>query len=106
VRREILELALYTFKYVGGVQHVIAFIPQTLNTKSKFVVYLQRNDLGDRLKQPLVTSLGPKVPLPKTIPASEVRVIDGTTDTRIYSFSGITQAPTGDLVFVLAPLTA
>jgi hypothetical protein len=106
VRREILELALYTFKYVGGVQHVIAFIPQTLNTKSKFVVYLQRNDLGDRLKQPLVTSLGPKVPLPKTIPAGEVRVIDGTTDTRIYSFSGITQAPTGDLVFVLAPITA
>jgi hypothetical protein len=35
-----------------------------------------------------------------------VRVIDGTTDTRIYSFSGITQAPTGDLVFVLAPITA
>ena len=27
VRREILELALYTFKYVGGVNHVIAFMP-------------------------------------------------------------------------------
>ena len=27
VRREILELALYTFKYVGGIENVIAFMP-------------------------------------------------------------------------------
>ena len=106
VRREILELALYTFKYVGGVQNVIAFIPPTVSSTSKFVVYLQRKDVVDQLKSPLLTSLGPKVPLPKTIPAREIRVIDGTTEPRIYSFSGVAQAPTGDLVFVLAPITA
>jgi len=105
VRREILELALYTFKYVGGIQNVIAFMPPQLGKQAKYVVYLRRNDLGAELKQPLLQTLGAKVPLPKTIPAREVRVIDMTTGLRLYSF-GVAQTPQGDLVFVLAPVPA
>ena len=109
VRREILELALYTFKYVGGIQNVIAFIPPKRpalgQQPTEYVVYLRRSDLTAELKQPLATTLGSNVPLPKTIPASEIRVIDETTNRRVYTF-GIAQAPQGDLVFVLAPIPA
>ncbi len=110
VRREILELALYTFRYVGGIQNVIAFIPPRPAVSGQaaakqYVVYLRQSDVTRHLKRPLAFTLGSKVPLPKTIPANEVRVIDATTNPRVYTF-GVAQAPQGDLVFVLAPLTA
>jgi hypothetical protein len=105
VRREIYELALYTFKYVGGVKNVIAFMPPQPGAAPKYVVYLRRDDLKDQLKQPLVTTLAAKAPLPKTIPAREVLAIDSTTEPRVFSFS-LSQAPQGDAVLVLTPLPA
>src|SRR5205814_8586472 len=50
VRREILELALYTFKYESGIQSVIAFIPPKAPAAGQqpaaFVVYLHRSDMA------------------------------------------------------------
>ncbi len=105
VRREILELALYTFKYVGGVNSIIAFMPPALGTQPKYVVYIQKNDLKPQLKTPLGETLGKKVPLPTTIPAREVQTIDAVTESRVYSFS-LSQAQQGDAILVLAPLAA
>jgi len=105
VRREILELALYTFKYVGGVKSVIAFMPPALGTQPKYVVYLQKDDVKSQLKSPLGDTLGPKVPLPTTIPAREVHTVDAVTESRVYSFS-LSQAQQGDAILVLAPLAA
>ena len=105
VRREILELALYTFKYAGGIDNVLAFMPTTAGKTAKTVVYLRRSDVAGELKEPLATTLGKHVPLPKAIPAREVHVIDTTTTRRLYSFD-VAQAPQGDLVFVLAPVPA
>lgn len=105
VRREILELALYTFKYAAGIQNVIAFMPPPAGKQATNVVYLRSSDVAGELKQPLATTLGADVPLPKAIPAREVHVIEGTTLPRLYSFS-VAQAPQGDLVFVLAPVPA
>lgn len=105
VRREIFELALYTFKYVGGVKNVIAFMPPTPGASPKYVVYLRKEDLKPELTQPLTTTLAAKAPLPKTIPAREVRVIDSITEPRVFSFS-LSQAQQGDAILVLAPLPA
>lgn len=105
VRREIVELALYTFKYVGGVKNVIAFMPPQPGASPKYVVYLRKDDLKDQLGKPLVTTLAAKAPLPKTIPAREVRTIDSVTGPRVYSFS-LSQAQQGDAILVLAPLPA
>jgi hypothetical protein len=105
VRREIFELALYTFKYVGGVKNVIAFMPPQPGAQPKYVVYLRKDDLEEQLKQPLVTTLAAKAPLPKTIPAREVRSIDSITEPRVFSFS-LSQAQQGDAILVLAPLPA
>lgn len=105
VRREILELALYTFKYVGGVKNVIAFMPPQPGAAPKYVVYLRKEDVNAHLKQPLATTLAAKAPLPKAIPATEVRAIDSVTEPRVYSFS-LSQAQQGDAILVLAPLPA
>ena len=105
VRREILELALYTFKYVDGIKHVIAFMPPQPGQQPKYVVYLREQDLQQQLKVPLLQSLGAKVPLPNKIPAREVRVVDATTEPRVFSFS-LSQTPNGDAVFVFAPLAS
>jgi hypothetical protein len=105
VRREILELALYTFKYVGGINNVIALMPPPAGTQPQYVIYLQKSDVAAELKQPLSKTLGSKVPLPAAIPAREVHVIDSVTEPRVYKF-GFSQAQTGDAILVLTPLPA
>jgi hypothetical protein len=105
VRREILELALYTFKYVGGIKNVIAFMPPTPGSSPKYVVLLQRDDLRDWLSRPLARTLSPRTPLPSTISRTEQQTIDATTESRVYQFS-LSQAQNGDAVLVLAPIAA
>jgi len=105
VRREILELALYTFKYVPSVKHIVAFMPPPAGTQPSYVVYLQKDDLKSQLKEPLTQTLNPKVPLPSQITPREQQRIDGITEPRIYKF-GLSQTQQGDAVLVLAPLKA
>jgi hypothetical protein len=105
VRREILELALYTFKYVKGVKHIVAFMPPPTGTPPSYVVYLQKSDLETQLKQPLTQTLQPKTPLPAQITPKEQQKIDTATQPRIYKF-GLSQTQQGDAVLVLQPLQA
>ena len=103
VRREILELALYTFKYVGGVKNVVAFMPPTPSAQPTLAIYLQKSDFSQELKHPIVQTLNEKVPLPSAITAKEQETIDSTTQSRVYKFS-LSQAQQGDAILVLQPL--
>jgi hypothetical protein len=105
VRREILELALYTFKYAGGIDNVIAFVPPKKGSAPQYVVYLRRPDLTTQLRVPLADTLRAKPPLPNAIPAHEVTLVDATTESRLYSFT-LSQAQQGDAILVLAPIPA
>jgi hypothetical protein len=105
VRREILELALYTFKYVQGVKHIVAFLPPSAGTSPTYVVYLQKSDLEDQLHTPLTQTLGRKVPLPAQITSKEQHQVDALTETRTYKF-GLSQTQQGEAVLVLDPLQA
>jgi len=104
VRREILELALYTFKYLG-LQNIVAFMPPRPGSQPQYVVYLTKSDLSAELNQPLDRTLSPHTPLPNTIPAREVRTVDATTESKVFSYS-LSQAQQGDAILVLAPLPA
>lgn len=103
VRREILELSLYTFKYVPGIQRVVAFLPPPAGTQPTYAVYLQRSDLTQQLKVPLTKTLSPKVPLPNTISPVEQQKVDGLTESKTYKF-GLSQTQLGDAVLVLTAL--
>jgi hypothetical protein len=105
VRREILELALYTFKYVKGVKHIVAFMPPPAGTPPSYVVYLQKDDLKSQLGLPLTKTLTTKVPLATQLTPTERSKIDGVTEPRIYKF-GLSQTQQGDAVLVLQPLQA
>jgi hypothetical protein len=105
VRREILEMALYAFKYVGGIQNVVAFMPPQPGASPQYVVYLRKADLQTALHDPLEQTLAAKTPLPNTIPAREVRAIDAATEPRTFQF-GISQTQLGDWALVLKPLAA
>lgn len=105
VRRQILELALYTFKYVDGMKSVIAFMPPTPGSQPQYVVYIEKSDVEANLKTPLLQTLSPKVPLPSAINRREQQTIDAVTETRVYKFS-LSQAQQGDAILVLDPLTA
>lgn len=105
VRREILELALYTFKYVRGAERIVAFMPPPAGTTASYVVYLQKDDLKPQLHVPLMRTLGPKVPLPSQITAHEEQQIDALTETKVYKF-GLSQTQQGEPVLVLDPLPA
>ena len=105
VRREILELALYTFKYMGGVKNVVAFMPPTPGSTPKYVVFLQRSDLDKYLHQPLATTLSSKTPLASAITRTDQQTVDATTESKVYQF-GLSQAQNGDAVLVLTPIAA
>jgi hypothetical protein len=103
VRREILELALYTFRYVRGAKNVVAFLPPPAGSQPTYVVYLKKDDLDQQLHLPLTRTLRPKVPLASQITPGEQQKIDALTETRTYKF-GLSQTQTGDAVLVLDPL--
>ena len=105
VRREILEMALYTFKYVRGAKRIVAFMPPTPGATTSYVVYLQKDDLKAQLKVPLTQTIAPKVPLPNQITARDQSRIDALTESKIYKF-GLSQTQQGDPVLVLDPATA
>ncbi len=105
VRREILELALYTFKYMSGVKNVIAFMPPTPGSSPHYTVFLQRSDLDAQLKVPLTQTLSAKTPLPNTISRREQQTIDATTESKVFSYS-LSQTQSGEAVLVLSPISA
>ena len=105
VRREILELALYTFRYVRGAKNIVAFLPPPAGSQPTYVIYLNKDDVEDQLHAPLTRTLGPKVPLPSQIEPNEQQTIDALTENRTYKF-GLSQTQTGDAILVLDPIPA
>jgi hypothetical protein len=105
VRREALELALYTFKYVSGVDSVVAFMPPANSSVSVPVVFLKKSSFTTQLKQPLSTTLQLATPPSPTAPdALEAKTIDDLTLSSVFTY-GIAQLQNGGVAMVLDPAT-
>jgi hypothetical protein len=102
VRRETLELALYTFKYVGSVNYIVAFMPPKKGATPQYVVYFHRGDFQKELSQPLADTLGSTTPLSTAIPPRETTKIDRLTNPHMFKFQ-LQQAQQGDAILVLDP---
>jgi hypothetical protein len=102
VRRETLELALYTFKYVGNIDYVVAFMPPKKGDTPQYVVYFHRGDFEKQLSRPLAETLAPKTPLAAAIKPKEAGMIDKLTNGHMFKFS-LQQAQQGDAILVLDP---
>jgi hypothetical protein len=103
LRREALELALYTFRYVSGVDSIIAFLPPPRGQEPTSVLFFRKPDFKVHLSRPLQETLrGEKPPHMDRIPKSEGRVIDQLTTRNLFKYE-FTQGPDASAILVLKP---
>lgn len=104
LRREALELALYTFKYVDRVQSVLVMLPPRPDGQASTAVFLERPDVRPQLSRPLArTFTAPLTPGIGELNGDELAVVQRVTRARLYSFSYL-QAQDGSPIMVLSPV--
>ena len=104
LQRQALELALYSFHYVDGIDSTLILLPRRADGQEATAIFLTKNDLRRELGQPLDQTLtAPLAPGLGEIAADEQTVIDRTTRSRIYEY-GWLQSQDGTLVMVLSPV--
>jgi hypothetical protein len=103
VRREALELALHTFRYVPTVDALVCFLPPSPGRSKGDVLYLRRADLAGAVAQPFEKTLPlEQPPLPNDKDLAEAAAIDRLTLTRLYEleYDGLEG---GGWVMILSP---
>ena len=93
LRREALELALYTFEYAHPIENVLVFFPPSPGEKSlSSTLFFHRDDLSNHLERPLRATL-PQVqpPVPGKILPREEETVDDLTGSQLYHYLGISQ---------------
>lgn len=103
LRRESLELALYSFHYLG-VKSVVVFLPPPRGEKPTQAMFFRPNDLASQLARPIGASLATKPPLPSAIAVSpDAPLVSKLTTPKVFTFS-FTQANTDNKgIIVLDP---
>jgi hypothetical protein len=110
VQRQALELALYTFKYVDGVEKVTVLLPPSFDTQSvdasgspeehRTAVFLQRQDVTQELSRPLYATLDQATARIAKVDDRDLGSIRRLTVPHTYSYA-LTQAQDGAVVLVL-----
>lgn len=104
LRRETLELALYTLKYTPSDGVAIFFPPGPKDKNPSNVFFFSRADLKSELDRPLRHTLPqPSPPRPGKLKQGELQTIDQLTSGHRYSF-GVQTATGGRRVLVLQPV--
>jgi hypothetical protein len=104
LRRQALELSLYTLKYIEDVQSVLVFMPPNSKGESNGTVFLTRDDVGAELRRPLFELLPSRTPTVGSLSAIEEGHVLRLTQPRTYAFQ-FQAAPDGSPVLVLTPPT-
>jgi hypothetical protein len=103
LRREALELALYSLRYIDGIQSVLVMLPPRADGQSATAVFLDRSNLRAALEQPLEETLtAPLVPGVGGITAEEGRTIDRLTQSRVYAYRPLQQQDGAFVLFLVA----
>ena len=101
LRRESLELALYTFRYLDDVSSVVTFLPPRPGDEPSFALLFERGDLDSQLERPLRATLPDSPPVaPENLAPLEVETIDRLTSANFFRFS-FQQLQDGTAVLVL-----
>ena len=88
VRREALEVALYTFKFAPQLSSLLVYLPPVPGEPPTTVLYFERSQLAAQLSQPLDKTLTlASPPLPSDSDASEAETIDSLTLPHMYRFA-------------------
>lgn len=106
LRREALELALYTFEYDRGVDSVVALLPPPPKKNVNWSLYFRRSDFRSELSKPLADTLpNDKKLTPTSLGSAERGTVERLTRPRWFT-SQFQQLQNGDAILVLDPLIA
>jgi hypothetical protein len=104
LRREALELALYTFKYVPSIDSISVFLPPPKGAATKPTsVFVRKGDLRAELSKPLTKTVGAQTPTVGTMTKPELATVNRITSPRLYSYE-YQQAQDGSAVLVYDPV--
>jgi hypothetical protein len=87
LRRESLELALYTFRYIKNVDEVVVILPPRPGTKPTFAMFYRRGDVGASLNRPLAATLPGSPPVPPKVSKAQQTFIKSLTSRNLFAFS-------------------
>jgi hypothetical protein len=87
LRREALELALYTFRYIKNVDQVVAILPPRKGDKPGYAMFYRRHDVGASLDRPLAATLPGRPPVPPDVPKAEQTFINNLTAGNFFAFT-------------------
>jgi hypothetical protein len=103
LRREALELTLYSLTYIDGIDSVLVLLPPQPNGQGANAVFLDRSDVRAALDQPLKETLpAPLVPGVGEMSADELQAVNRLARSRVYVYRPL-QAQDGSFLMVLAP---
>jgi hypothetical protein len=101
LRREALELALFTFRYLDKADQVVVLLPPPPGERPSQAVFIRRGDVAHELQRPLDRSLAPQTPTAETIGLSpDAGLVDHITAARLFKFS-LTAANTANRGFLV-----
>lgn len=104
LRRQALELSLYTFKHVDGIDTATVFLPPRPDAQAApTAVFLKRGDVKRELGQPLPRTLPALVPAIGELDGRELADVNRITRPRLYTYE-YTQAQDGSAVLILTPV--
>ncbi len=103
IRREALQLALYTFKFDPQIDSVAIYLPPPPHAgPSRTLLYLQRDQLARQISKPLDQTLALATPpLPDVPDRTEQETIDRLTLPNLFAFS-MTRIQDGGVELVLS----
>ena len=102
LRREALELALYTFRYVHDIKQVVVILPPKPKAKPSVAMWFRRGDVNDQLARPLRFTLPGQVPSIDSLHAGATHdYLNKLTNPEVFFFD-VTQAPDANLLLMLA----
>jgi hypothetical protein len=87
LRRESLELALYTFRYVRDVDLVVVFLPPPPGKDASQAMLYRAKDVKGELKRPLGATLPGPAPRPNSFPAGQAASINALTAPHLFKFT-------------------
>jgi hypothetical protein len=88
LRREAFELALYSFRYLDGVDNVVALLPPAPGKKPTNAVFFRRKPLQPALDRPLLATLPSPPPSPGELATSEQGALINTlTNPNVFCYS-------------------
>ncbi len=102
LRREALELALYTFRYTRGTDYVVALLPPLKGSDPTQAMFFRKDDLSSALHRPLQYTLPAPPPRVSTLDAGSVSTVQALTGRRLFQFK-FEQGQDATVFMVLSP---